>query len=690
MTPHAPSRDAFELAAHSALREAYGPDAEFRDGQLSAIEALVVDRNRMLVVQRTGWGKSIVYLVATRLLRDAGSGPTIIVSPLLALMRDQIEAANRLGVRATTLNSSNQENWPAIERELLDGSVDLLLVSPERLNNQSFREQLLIPLTERAGLFVIDEAHCISDWGHDFRPDYRRITRVLRLLPGDVPVLCTTATANDRVVEDIRSQLGVEMQVSRGPLDRESLSLSALRLDTQAERLAWLAERIPRVDGTGIVYCLTVADAQRVAAWLVTKGIDAAAYSGQDDGDARIDIERRLRDNEIKVVCATSALGMGFDKPDLAFVIHFQSPASPVAYYQQVGRAGRSIPHALGVLLAGAEDGEIWDYFLRTSLPVQAQAEEVIAALETTREWMTLRELETSVNMSHGRLAALLKILDVDGAVETDRGRYQRTLTPWNFDHERIEWVRETRLAEQALMREYAETTECRMRFLRTVLDDQSSENCGRCDNCLGNTTVLTLQRDLVLEAQSFLRHQPATIEPRKRWVPPRSGSIPHDHQLQEGRALAYLNDAAYGQELLDAKRSHQFVSHDLVAASAEFIREWLPDFEGTIVPAPSFEPDRALVPDFARRLAAALQIHFAEPLVKIRHTEPQKFMENSAQQLNNVLTAYEVRGPVPTGPILLVDDVSDSRWTMTVLADLLASAGGREIYPFTIAKTKG
>lgn len=686
--PHSLS---FRNNALAALRAAYGPDAAFRSGQLEAIEELVVRGSRLLVVQRTGWGKSIVYLIATMLLRQRGAGPTIIVSPLLALMRDQIDAANRLGIRAATLNSSNQDDWPEIERELLADTVDLLLISPERLNNQRFREGLLIPLTERAGLFVIDEAHCISDWGHDFRPDYRRIVRVLGLLPDDVPVLCTTATANDRVIADIEVQLGDTLHLIRGPLDRESLSLAVWKLNTQAERFAWLAEQLPWMEGTGIVYCLTVADAERLASWLVSKGIDAIAYSGQDDGEKRIEVEQRLKSNDVKVVCATSALGMGFDKPDLAFVIHFQSPESPVAYYQQVGRAGRAIPHAIGVLLSGAEDSEIWEWFLRTSLPVQERAEEAVRALEETRDWMKLAQLEPLVNMPRTRLAGLLKVLDVDGAVETDSGRYRRTLTAWRFDRERIERVRQARVAEQQTMREYAATTtRCRMRFLREALDDHDTVDCGRCDNCIGDHDKAPPSRDLVLEAQRFLRHRPAIIKPRKQWASPRSGQISPEHRLEEGRALAYLNDAAYGQDLLDAKRAGRPVGDDMVAASAELIQEWLPGFAGTIVPVPSYEPERALVPDLARRLADSLEIAYADPVAKVRRTQPQKLMENSAQQLGNIIDAYEIHGAVPTGPILLVDDVSDSRWTMTLIADLLAEAGAREIYPFTIAKTKG
>jgi ATP-dependent DNA helicase RecQ len=432
----------FEDAALAVPRRALGPSAEFRDGQLEAIQAVVEQRSRLLVVQRTGWGKSAVYFVATRLLRDRGAGTTIIVSPLLALMRDQIEAASRMHLNAATINSSNKEDWEPIERDLLSRKVDLLLVSPERFNNSDFRDRLLGPLSRSAGLLVVDEAHCISDWGHDFRPDYRRLVRVLEFLPPGLPVLCTTTTANDRVVEDIRHQLGADLKWIRGSLDRESLSLSSLRIPTIVERLAWLAQWIPRMPGSGIVYCLTVADTARVADWLNAKGIPAAAYSGETDPEQRLEIEKQLKTNELKVVAATSALGMGFDKPDLAFVIHFQSPDSPVAYYQQVGRAGRAVDHADVVLLWSKRDEDIWQYFLETGLPVQWHAEQVVEYLEAEGDWVGRRDIEVNVNMPSSRITGLLKVLDVEGAVEKERSKYRRTLHPWAFDSARIERVR--------------------------------------------------------------------------------------------------------------------------------------------------------------------------------------------------------------------------------------------------------
>lgn len=678
----------FADAALAVLRRALGSSAQFRDGQLSAIEALVERRSRLLVVQRTGWGKSAVYFVATRLLRDKGAGATIIVSPLLALMRDQIDAASRLHLNAVTINSSNLDEWQQIERQILDGTVDLLLVSPERFNNADFRDRLLQPLSRSAGLLVIDEAHCISDWGHDFRPDYRRLVRVLERMPSDVPVLCTTATANERVIDDIRQQLGAGLNVIRGSLDRESLSLHALKIPTVVERLAWLAHWIPRIAGSGIVYCLTVADTARVADWLNLNGITAAAYSGETEPDERLQIERQLKANELKVVAATSALGMGFDKPDLAFVMHYQSPDSPVAYYQQVGRAGRAVDHADVVLLWSERDEDIWQYFLESGLPVQWHAEQVVDYLADVADWVGQRDIEEHVNMPSSRMTGLLKVLDVEGAVEKERSRYRRTLRPWSFDSARIERVRNARRDEHQAMRDYATTSDCRMAFLRKKLDDADVTPCGRCDNCRGDRYEPTTSTSLVGKALSFIRQRPITIEPRKLWAGHRSGRIAN--LLEPGRALCYLSDPGWGDQLLAAQRARQLVSDEIVTAAAKLIEDWLPGFGGTVVYVPSLDPTRTLVADFAARLAELLRVRLSDCVIKVHKNAPQKLMENSAQQLRNVSDAFKVRGQAPVGPVLLVDDIVDSRWTMTVLGDLLIAAGSGPVYPFALANIKG
>ena len=395
-------------------------------------------------------------------------------------MRNQIAMAGRLGLRALTINSGNVDEWAAVEEALAADAVDVLLISPERLANDDFMTRVLPPIRGSIGLFVVDEAHCISDWGHDFRPDYRRIGRLLRALPPRVPVLATTATANDRVVADVADQLGEGVEVIRGPLARDSLRLDAIPLADQAERLAWLAEQIPQLPGSGIVYCLTVADTQRVAAWLASRGIDARAYNADLTTPEREALEDALVDDEIKALVATVALGMGFDKPDLGFVIHYQRPGSAIAYYQQVGRAGRAVDRAYGILLSGREDDEIADYFIRNAFPPTVNMQEILRALEAV-DSATVAKLERTVNLSRGRIEQALKLLEIDGAVANERGRYSRTSMPWSQDEERIARVIATRRAELAEMRAYVTHDGCRMEYLIRLLDDPVAAPCGQC-----------------------------------------------------------------------------------------------------------------------------------------------------------------------------------------------------------------
>jgi ATP-dependent DNA helicase RecQ len=678
--------------AHDHLERMLGTAASFRPGQLEAIAAVAGERRRVLLVQRTGWGKSAVYFIATRLLRDDGAGPTLLVSPLLALMRNQIEAAARLGIRAETINSSNNEEWDRVRAELEADTVDVLLISPERFNNDGFREQVLPALATRVGLLVVDEAHCISDWGHDFRPDYRRIVRVLERLPRGVPVLCTTATANDRVVEDVVAQLGADLAVFRGPLDRESLALSVVDMPSRADRLAWLAATIPTLTGCGIVYCLTVDDTAGVARFLVSEGIDARAYSGETDPVDREAVERALLANDVKVVVATSALGMGFDKPDLGFVIHFQSPGSPIAYYQQVGRAGRALDHAPAVLMRGHEDEDIQDYFIRTAFPTRQQAEEVIGILRDAGAPVSVGEILSQVNVRKGRLEAMLKVLEVDGAVARDRGKWWRTPEEWSYDQERVSSVTAARRAEQQAMRDYAATDKCLMEFLRLQLDDPEAAPCGRCANCTGEQPLVELDRELVGRALAHLRGTDLLIEPRKMWasgVAGLKGRIPAEQLSDTGRALGMYGDGVWGPSVRRARTEGGAFSPELVEASAVLIRErWKPEpAPQWVTCVPSAErPEQ--VPGFAEALAARLGLPF-QPVVRSgRDHRPQREMENSAQQLRNVHGAFAVDGVRPSGPVLLVDDTVDSGWTLTVVGAGLREAGSGPIHPFVLAKT--
>src|SRR4051812_21225770 len=513
---------ALDARADELLQLLAGRFARFREHQREAIEDLVVGRRRVLCVQRTGWGKSAVYFIATRLLRDAGEGPTLLISPLLALMRNQIDAAERLGLRAHTINSTNRDDWDAV-RDMLDrDEVDLLLISPERLNNRKFRDTMLPLFAERVGLLVIDEAHCVSDWGHDFRPDYRRIREALERLRPDAAVLCTTATANDRVVADVVDQLsagGGELRTYRGELSRSSLRLEVVTLPSQGERLAWLARWLPEFPGSGIVYCLTRRDTESVAEWLKGRGISAVAYSGETDDAARVEVEGLLLANDVKVVVATSALGMGYDKPDLGFVVHYQAPSSAIAYYQQVGRAGRALHEAHAVLLRGLEDRDIQDWFITTAFPPREKAEAVVELIANAERPVKLGDLAGAVNLGQGRISAMLKVLDVEGAVVQDGSGWVRTDEQWVYDERRYAQVTALRRAEQDAMERYGDQPGvCLMRFLQEELDDPRADDCGRCAACTAPRFAEPLDRAVVVEAQEHLRSRPLALDPRKRW----------------------------------------------------------------------------------------------------------------------------------------------------------------------------
>src|SRR4051812_38864384 len=566
------------------LERLAGPGATFRTHQREAIDDLVEDRARVLCVQRTGWGKSAVYFIAAALLREQGAGPALIVSPLLALMRNQIAAAERLGLRAHTINSTNREAWDEVRSLLAADAVDLLLISPERLDNQAFRAEMLPLFAQRVGLLVIDEAHCISDWGHDFRPDYRRLEDMLERLPEGVAVLCTTATANDRVVADIEEQLrggGAGLKTYRGPLGRSSLRFEVVELAGQADRLAWLATHLPGLPGSGIVYTLTKRDAEVVAEWLNSRGIGAEAYSGDVEGSQRVTTEDRLLRNDLKAVVATSALGMGYDKPDLGFVVHYQAPGSVIAYYQQVGRAGRALERAEVVLLRGHEDRRIQDFFIQQAFPPRELVERVLEALETDGG-ATTNELMSAVNLGKGRIEAMLKVLDVEGAVAREGTKWHRVPSDWHYDADRYAKVTALRRHEQQAMAAFGADGRCLMRALQEELDDPAPEDCGVCAVCTAPRFAGPLDPTLTREAALHLRSRPLLFE-AKKMAPDAEGKmkkLPEDVRAEDGRALARLGDGGWDPLVQEGRRQGRF-GDELVAAAAEAVRGWRVPVEG-------------------------------------------------------------------------------------------------------------
>jgi ATP-dependent DNA helicase RecQ len=688
--------------AESHLRALVGADtARLREDQWVAVEALVAHRRRALVVQRTGWGKSAVYFVATALLRSAGSGPTVIVSPLLALMRNQIAAAERDGIRAVTINSTNVEEWAAIQARIRAGEVDVLLVSPERLNNPGFRDDVLPGLAAATGLLVVDEAHCISDWGHDFRPDYRRIRTLLAELPAGIPVLATTATANARVTRDVAEQLDprgdADVLVLRGGLDRESLRLGVLRLPDHANQLAWLAEHLGDLDGSGIIYTLTVAATVDVADHLRSHGHAVAAYSGQTEPAERLAAEEDLLNNRVKALVATSALGMGFDKPDLGFVVHLGAPPSPIAYYQQVGRAGRGVDRATVVLLPGAEDRQVWDYFASLAFPPEDDVRGTLRVLAETGRPMSTAELETYVPLRRTRLETMLKVLDVDGAVRRVRGGWTSTGAGWQYDTERYRRVAATRQAEQQAMIDYIGTTGCRMRFLRAALDDPDAADCGRCDRCGGLELPGGASEPAVSAAVQRLARPGVPVDPRRQWPTAMrtlgidlSGRIPATETAEPGRAVARLTDLGWGTQLraLFAPGTEDGeVPVPLRHAAVSVLDAWaFPSRPTGIVAVGSVTRGRLV-----EHLATGLARYTGWPLLtrfQPADRPPASTATNSAQRLRAVHDRHTLADPgaVAGQTILLVDDRAASGWTLTVTARALRRAGATAVYPFVLA----
>jgi ATP-dependent DNA helicase RecQ len=682
-----------------------GPGTTLREDQWTAIRALVADRRRALVVQRTGWGKSAVYFVATALLRQAGAGPTVIVSPLLALMRNQIAAAERAGIRAVTVNSANTDDWDRTYTAIDAGEVDLLLVSPERLNNPDFRDRVLPRLTASAGMLVVDEAHCVSDWGHDFRPDYRRLRALIAELPAGIPVLATTATANDRVVRDVTEQLGLGAQddsatlVLRGSLDRASLRLSVVTLPTAAQRLGWLAAHLDALPGAGIVYTLTIAAAEEVAEFLRERGHAVASYTGRTDPERRLAAEADLLSNRVKALVATSALGMGFDKPDLGFVVHLGAPASPVAYYQQIGRAGRAVERAEVVLLPGREDRDIWAYFASLAFPPEPLVRQTLDVLpDADGPPLSTAALETRVDLSRTRLEMLLKVLDSDGAARRVAGGWVRTGESWVYDGERHRRIAQARRAEQRAMLDYLSPglRECRLVFLRRQLDDPDATPCGRCDVCSTPAWSTGVDADAAAAAGERLARPGVEVAPRRQWPTgmaelgiPVSGRISGDEQAAPGRVIGRLSDIGWGTRLRDLLAGDDVpVPTDVLDACVRVLAGWGWAERPVAVVGIGSRSRPNQLDHLTRRIAEIGRLPLAGMLDPVGPRPAAR--ANSAQRLAAVWPAFAepVLAMDLAGPVLLVDDLVDSGWTMTVAARLLRRAGARAVLPFALAQS--
>jgi ATP-dependent DNA helicase RecQ len=681
------------------LKQMIGASAEFHDGQWEAIEN-ALNNKRTLVIQKTGWGKSIVYFLASKLIKEKRGGITVLVSPLLSLMRNQIESAEKIGIRALTINSENDDEWEAIEDKITNGNCEIILISPERLANKDFIDRVIPMIKNGINMIVVDEAHCISDWGHDFRPNYSRIVDVIKVLPPNVPVIATTATANKRVEKDIKAQLGEDLLTIRGPLMRESLKIQVIKLQKQSERMAWLIENLNKIDGSGIIYCSTTRDCNKVSEFLKSNGINALPYhsnlakDNQENKQLREEREKLLINNEVKVLVSTVALGMGFDKGDLSFVIHFQMPGNIIRYYQEIGRAGRKLDNAYAILLVGNEDRDISEYFIENAFPKREQLENILELIENSDKGLSTYDLKKYVNMTQNGIKKCISLLDLNKVIAKDGSRYSRTLNPYNYDSFKVEEVLKTRYTELDLMEEYVEAKTCYMKLLANELDDDTEDNCGRCSNCIGKEYFsFKVRNEDVLKAENFIKNRIIKMKVNKLWpagvIDEKAKKIPLEELNEIGRVLADYGDFGYGIMIEEDKYKNKYFRDELVDATIELINNKWDELEkiDCVVAVPSLRRPE-LVKSFAKRVAERLKVNFIDVIIKPEETDQQKTMENSNMQAKNAYNAFAVTNEINYENVLLIDDMVDSGWTLTVCGAMLKKKGAIKVYPYALAST--
>lgn len=682
-----------EKYAIELLRKATGnPRAEFREGQWEAIEHVVNSRGPLLVVERTGWGKSLVYFIATAINRRINrKGLTLLVSPLKSLMRNQVEAASRAGIRSGRIDSSNEKEWPEVESRISDDKLDILLIAPERFANKKFFNNVYVSIANKIGMLVVDEAHCISDWGHEFRPDYRRIGNIVSSLR-NVPVIGTTATANNRVIKDLKDNFSGNLKVQRGNLARDNLRLQAFKFNSQSKRLAWLADNLGEIKGTGIIYVLTVKDALKVSQWLLLKGYNVAPYYANVDDQEQEQLEKDLVNEKYKALVSTTALGMGFDMPNCSFVIHYQRPSSVIAYYQQAGRAGRGTGGANCIMFSGFEDRDIHDSFVRTAFPSKASILQVLEALDLSEGGLSYSELIAKLNLPAPLIRKILKLMEVENEppllLKGRKWLKTKNDVPQQY-YERVEAVYRVRKQEQEEMDNYADLDDGYMEFLMKALDSPVLEYTP--SPSMPKALPEENNSDTVNEANRFLNRSHLKIVPRKKFpsgLDTGAAKIVVEGAMEEGRSLAYWGDDGWGQLIQKGKSRDGCFNDQLIKVFCEMISDhWRPDpFPSWVTSVPSLDHPE-LVPDFARAVAARLRVPYSAALLKVKPSLPQKAMMNTVQRLKNIMGVFEVSdNEVLDGGVLLVDDVVDSRWTLTWLAKLLREKNVPLVFPVTLA----
>lgn len=648
----------------------------FYDLQWKVIDQ-VMRGKRILFVARTGYGKSLCYqFPATQF-----EGLTVVFSPLLALMRDQVSKLQSLGIKAACINYEQpyEKNQQIIE-SAKNNQLKILYISPQRMENADWLESAG---HLKLNMIVIDEAHCISMWGHGFIPAYRRIINLVRILPGKFPVLATTATATPRVQADVAVQMGGGIQLVRGDLLRENFKLRVVHATNEDEKLAWLGINLPKLEGTGIIYTGTIVKTMIYSEWLQHLNISSANYSSRLKPEARKLIEEGLMNDKWRCVVSTNALGMGFDKPDLRYIIHTQIPQSPIHYYQEIGRAGRDGKPANIILLYNPADRDLPEAFINGSKPPIEHYQRVIDAVKTRQ--MGERQIVEATNLKQTPVHIIIADLVDQGIINEvfvgKSRRYEIKFGAPAFDASKFEELRSFKLAELAKMVEYAETDACRMKFLTDYLGDAHKHDCGQCDNDLGYNNIVKMTSEWRTKIKDFWENNPPVLE------------VAGGSNLQNGIAAAYYGNSNVGAAIHKCKYEKggdfpYFLLQMTINAFNKCLKGANYDL---LVFVPPTESGR-LVENFASMLARNLSIPFSRGLLKTRVTEPQKRFEPPLLKRRNVHDAFsyadakELEGK----SILLFDDICDSGATIKEIGRLLTKLGAAKITPLVIAKTVG
>ncbi len=663
-------------SAEQSLKQIFNLD-HFYDEQWNAIERLLSGK-RVLVIEKTGFGKSLCYqFTATQL-----PGMAIIFSPLIALMRDQVAYLQSIGIPSECVNSGQTpEKNTRILEEARQGKIKILYITPERQENRRWQE---IVKQLDLSMVVVDEAHCISVWGHDFRPAFRRIINLVQLLPETLPVLATTATATQRVAEDIMTQMGENISLIRGDLLRENLNLRVVNVDSEDAKMEWLAEFFRNQEGTGLIYTGRRADTDLYASWLKHIGISATNYNAGLDRELRKEIEEGLKSNRWRCVVSTNALGMGIDKPDIRFIIHTQIPASPTHYYQEIGRAGRDgLPTEIA-LLYNPEDKDLPEYFIRNSRPAIKNYLRAIEALK--QEPLGTYDLTRRTNLTRTQVGVILNDLVDQGIVcQVAFGgsrKYEYQSNAPFLDIRPFEKLRRFKFGELKKMIEYAESSNCRMDYLCRYLGDTSVGRCGKCDNDLNRRHQATITDGGREKIRDFWN----TYFPELKVGSSRSN-------LVDGIASSYYGVSNVGAIIHHCKYENggHFPDYLLVqtlrAYRKHFGRE---EFDLVVYVPPTESGD--LVEIFAKRVAKNLHFSVSDGLKKMRVTKPQKVFQNSVLKRDNVKEAFYYENPsdIRGKSILVVDDILDSGATIKEIGRAFTKLGAAKIAPLVIAKTVG